>query len=257
MSNSIQNNGSAGVGYISGASLGDVAGTASAEKSAGAKQPTNIDATQFQSIASLLGQGGSLDIAPPATGLTIGNQERALAELNSLSSNVSADLQDFMAVFLKLAQEMRSSQREVRQSEMQAQVTTLFNAADKMREAAGLRYAAAVADGITQIAAGAVMAGGAAKSATGGQHLYGIGEGMSKSISGLGGIVSSSIKLGADMADAKRSELEATAKTHENASQQANDMMQQMQDIIRDIREKLQAINQASIEANRGIARNI
>lgn len=90
-----------------------------------------------------------------------------------------------------------------------------------------------------------------------GMALDGYGRGLSQSVSGLGGIVSASFKYEADMADAKRAELEAVAKTHENASQQANDMMQQMQDIIRDIREKLQSISQATIEANRGIARNI
>ena len=51
--------------------------------------------------------------------------------------------------------------------------------------------------------------------------------------------------------------LETQAKVHETGVQHANDMMQQMMDVIRDVRDKLQSIQQAAVETNRGIARNI
>jgi hypothetical protein len=43
----------------------------------------------------------------------------------------------------------------------------------------------------------------------------------------------------------------------ESGAQHANDMMQQMMDVIRDIRDKLGAIEQSRGETNRGIARNL
>ncbi|MCY1311373.1 hypothetical protein D9M70_616640 [compost metagenome] len=57
--------------------------------------------------------------------------------------------------------------------------------------------------------------------------------------------------------DAKRSEMEAQAKVHESGMQQASEMAQQMMDVIRDMRDKLSAIEQSRLETNRGIARNI
>lgn len=50
---------------------------------------------------------------------------------------------------------------------------------------------------------------------------------------------------------------EADAKAHEEATRQADEMMRSMQDLIREVREKLQAIEQSRVETNRGIARNI
>ena len=74
---------------------------------------------------------------------------------------------------------------------------------------------------------------------------------------GIGGIAGAFFTKDADLADAKKAELEAQAKVHDTGVQHANDMMQQMMDVIRDVRDKMQSIQQASVETNRGIARNI
>lgn len=74
---------------------------------------------------------------------------------------------------------------------------------------------------------------------------------------GLGGIVSSFFTQEAGKHDASSAEAQSRAKEHETAAQQASDDMQRMLDIIRDIRDKLQAIEQSAVETNRSIARNI
>ena len=90
-----------------------------------------------------------------------------------------------------------------------------------------------------------------------GQALNSAAMGVSGITGGIGGIVGAGFTNKADLADAKRAELEAQAKVHETAVGHASDLMQQMMDIIRDIRDKLSSIEQATLETNRGIARNI
>ena len=74
---------------------------------------------------------------------------------------------------------------------------------------------------------------------------------------GLGGIINSGFSYGASMADADKARLDVQAKLAQGGQQLHSDNMQKMMDIIRDVREKLQSVQQAAIEANRGIARNI
>lgn len=74
---------------------------------------------------------------------------------------------------------------------------------------------------------------------------------------GIGGCIAAHYTREADKADAERANLDVQAKVAETAQQHANDAMQQMMDIIRDVRDKLQSIQQAAVETNRGIARNI
>ena len=73
----------------------------------------------------------------------------------------------------------------------------------------------------------------------------------------LGNMIGAGFTLKADLHDARRAEYEAEASVHGTAVQHANDNMQQMMDVIRDVREKLQSMQQAAVETNRGIARNI
>ncbi|MDH5857329.1 type III secretion system translocon subunit SctB [Lampropedia aestuarii] len=82
-------------------------------------------------------------------------------------------------------------------------------------------------------------------------------QGAAQTIGATGGLVSSITEFTASQHDARKAELEAQASAHDAAAQQANDVMQQMQDIIRDIRDKLGAMEQSSLETNRSIARNI
>lgn len=73
----------------------------------------------------------------------------------------------------------------------------------------------------------------------------------------IGKSASAGLDFEASLHEANASRLQAQAKLHESASQQANDMMQQMMDVIRDVRDKIQAMDQSRLETIRGIARNI
>lgn len=104
--------------------------------------------------------------------------------------------------------------------------------------------------GNNQVAQGAGFSAAGAKQTALGQAAGGIA-------GGIGGVVSSGLNYGADLSDAKKAKLDIEAKVQETAVQHANDMMQQMMDAIRDVKDKLQSIQQAAVETNRGIARNI
>lgn len=64
-------------------------------------------------------------------------------------------------------------------------------------------------------------------------------------------------ELEAGKTETRKAELDADAKVHENYYQQANELLQQTLDNIRDVKEKLSAIQQSRLETNRGVARNI
>lgn len=102
-----------------------------------------------------------------------------------------------------------------------------------------------------------ILDGQATRYAAGGQMLNSIGQGSSGIAGGIGTIVNAHQEKDAAQHDAKKAELEADAKVHDSGVQQANDLMQQMMDVIRDVRDKLSSIDQSRIETNRGIARNI
>lgn len=84
-----------------------------------------------------------------------------------------------------------------------------------------------------------------------------IGAGIAGVISSSGNLAASVLNYESDMANKRKTEDETEAKIHETAVQHANDMMQNMEEIIRDVREKVAAIQQAEAETARGITRNI
>ncbi|WP_144630581.1 type III secretion system translocon subunit SctB [Bordetella genomosp. 13] len=89
------------------------------------------------------------------------------------------------------------------------------------------------------------------------QVLNSTGAASGQVLGGIGTIVNATQERKAAEHDAKRAELEAQAKVQEDSSQKANELMQQMMDVIRDVRDKLSSIDQSRMETNRGIARNI
>lgn len=74
---------------------------------------------------------------------------------------------------------------------------------------------------------------------------------------GVGSAISAGLNFAASKAEVEAKRHEATAKLHESAVSGANEMMQQMMDVIRDIKDKLGAMDQSRIETNRAINRNI
>ncbi len=300
------------------------------------------------------------------------------ARLAALDANqIGIDIFDFMAVFQRMAQTLRDVARGQRETQLQAEVTSLHSAAAEMKNAAQSRLAAGISQGVgsivggsLQIAGAALATGQAAKGAvktteanelalkleaatpaetaklmptvkpsgldanntagnavTGGKPANAAasdsaaandsstnltanqkkldvekksdtdsavqkeklspdqievmkretkllemeaklafanldawqarGQAGSAVGSGAGGIVGAALTLMADEADSRKAEREANSRTAGAATQQSGEMMQEMMEIIRDVRDKMQAIQQATIEANRGIARNI
>jgi len=206
--------------------------------------------------------------------------------------DLHADIFSFMAMFQKIAQEMRTSARNDREASLQAEVSTLTQAAEKMKDAAAERFKSAMVQGICSIASGAIQVGGGAyglktmgsafkstaplgpgkqgpamspdmskgiidKATTKAQNVGQAGTGAGGIVGGVGTMISAGFDQKASNLDADAKKMEAQAKIMESSTAKANDMMQQMQDIIRDIRDKLGAIQQSAIESNRGIARNI
>lgn len=272
-----------------------VGGATTGATSTGATRPgTEIDGTPHagksavgngnQALTAGMRDPGDLDKSGAASA------SQNLARLSG--ADVSADIYTFMALFAKLAQEMRGAAREQRTAEMQAQVSALTSAAEQMKEAAALKFAGAVIQGAMQVAGGMMQVGFSMASAknsvegfkaeTKGAQLVesgkpggfdmqlqgkqmtalggaqtGYGQAANSMATGIGSIASASFGYAADLKNAEKTQLETQAKVHETGVQHANDMMQQMMDVIRDVREKLQSIQQAAVETNRGIARNI
>ncbi|THF57277.1 type III secretion system translocon subunit SctB [Pseudothauera rhizosphaerae] len=206
---------------------------------------------------------GVLKLDPPKGGFGSGDVSGLGGSLSGAGDNLSTDMQAVMLLFAKMAQSMREVSRNQRQAELGAQVEAMGDAAQKIRDAAEKRFAAAMVQGACQIGSGVASIGGAA----GGMIKGGdaamisartqIGSGTGNIISGIGTMASGSLERDAGLIDAEKAELDKLATTHEKARESDNDMMQNMQDIIRDIKDKLAAIAQSQIETNRGIARNI
>ncbi len=187
-----------------------------------------------------------------------------LPNLQSLQSSISVDIYAVMAMAQKTAQEMRDANRELRASSLNAQVSELLSAADDMDKAAKFRLAAGIVQGFMKAAAGAATIGfnATAKGDGKGSEIdrrehSAKGDGVSLGMQGLGDIAAAALNYEASKADADVKRHEAKAKLHESAQAEANDMMQQMMDVIRDVRDKVSAIDQSRIETNRGISRNI
>lgn len=247
---------------------------------AGLKQ---LDAAQLLSKGAVGDKLASMGLTPPSIGT--GSPTDVSKALIGLEQNVQTDLFAVMALFQKLAQEQRNTARADRASAMDAQVQTLMSAADAIREAATERMIGAMTAGAFQIAGGAMQVGMGAgaigatlKSVnmtttssplTASQTKFqagldsfaanasGLGQGAGGITGGIGSMVQAGFDRAASAKDAERAELEASAKVFESGVQQANDLMQQMMDVIRDVRDKLGAIEQSRIETNRGIARNV
>lgn len=88
-----------------------------------------------------------------------------------------------------------------------------------------------------------------------GAKFQGYGQAAGGITGGIGGIIAASINHEADLADIDSKKAEANAKTHETASSQANEMMQQMMDIIRGIFDKVQSMEQARQQTSSAILR--
>lgn len=195
-----------------------------------------------------------------------------LNKMASLSNYVGTDVHAMMALFQKLAQEMRDSARQLRNVEAQAQVQAELDAAQKIRDAAEQRMIGAIVSGSMQIAGGIGMAGSGAygvhslqkDNASDIYHAMnkyrGIADGAQGANAvgtGIGQTTQAAQDSKAAATDAEKSRLDAATRVHEQGRNNENEVMSNTLDVIKDIRDKLSAIEQSRLETTRGMARNL
>lgn len=227
---------------------------------------TDVQETRFDSVLK------SMLPAPDPEKMSSG---KLLANLDS--GTVQVDLYSIMAVFQQCAQKIREGARELRDSEVSAQVSASRGAAQEIRNAAEDRFNASVTQGAMQIAGGAVsvgmgVAGGAYSlkginagvDTTAGARLNAIGSTLASSAQGAGSMLSGSGTVGAAFAeqqaaehDAAKADIEADVTVHAQNVQQANDLMQQTLDMIRAAHDNFSSVEQSRADSVRGILRNV
>ena len=249
----------------------------------------------LQSIGDEIGSGASDAVENSGfTKANIAQCKDAIREFNALSAqNMSVDMLEILKLMQSSSQSMRNAYRKIRNDESSAQISTMLDAAKEMKSAADHRYKAAQIQAWTQIATGTVQGIGAGMSAFGsfkslgkmdsitkvdsagkefsklvdttasknwgnfGSTSSATGESLGNIGGGIGKLISAGEEREAALADARGRELDASGKLHESAYQDANDQMQRNQEIIRDVMDKLQAIQQSNLETNRRINNNI
>lgn len=219
--------------------------------------------------------------------ISVGDFINAGKNLETVNSNVRMDVYIMMALFHALGAEMRESSRHERHVARDAQMTELQVAADKMREAAGMALAAGIVSGVFQMGAGIAQGVGGILSVVGGgvglgqlkglsgksdaeiskgveqvKNMTAIFSGVSSIIGGFGQVgegvgkgISSGLNFGAEQFRAEQKEHEAYATKSETLSQDENEMMQNMKDMIKTIQEKLQSMEQTRHETMKNILR--
>ena len=134
--------------------------TAYADKVQTTGTPTDADLQQIGALASVHTAAGGLtmgDVSP----LNAAKAGAALDELSADGGNISDLLASMAATMADLFQKLRKNAMEGKVAELKTQVQAMQGQADKMRDAADNNYNAALIQGWTQFAGGAVgLAGG-------------------------------------------------------------------------------------------------
>lgn len=206
----------------------------------------------------------------PLPDVNAGSVATTKAGLDALTpAQVSTDIHALMALFQKCAQEMRTSARESATAAGQAEAQALFSAAEKIREAATQRMIGAIIGGSAQILGGlgkmgsagfaAAKMGGATTNAQVSRlnHIAGAGDGASGIMGGAGAIAQGIFERTASEKDAERAKLEAEAQVLRNQAEGEKELANQMLEVIRDTRSRMDSIEQSRAATNRDIARNI
>lgn len=196
--------------------------------------------------------------------LRLPEEHSAEARTNTIDglSNLSMDHLDLditavVMLFYKLSQENRNKAFEVRHAEVQMEVQTYLNSAQKIRDSAKQRMIGALTASGTQILGGALQGSlsvtqfGRANATDGdfkitqGRRIDSMGYAAGEAFGSTGKLGQSILDESASIRDAEKAELDAKARMHDHANQIAREISQQMLDIIRDMRGLLQEQNQA------------
>lgn len=242
---------------------------------------SQVETNEIIGTQKSVSQGAARDMSP-GDDLNGSHAAQASQRLGSFDQeNMRADMYSVMALFQKMAQEMRDSARTERQANTQAKVSELYSSASEITEAAEKRFQGAmisgafqIAGGVTSMAMGTVSAskqikglsiasgpgGPTTQSSTleiQGKQIGAYGAGVGQIFSGVGEMGKASFDKDASAHDAQSKRNEANAQVADLGIQQADDQMRRMMEIIQDMREKTASMQQADIETNKSIARNV
>ncbi len=222
----------------------------------GTQQMTELD--KATTLASLPGpQNGQGNSAVDGLRLPLSRSELAAAPAHPPQDQFIGDAYSIVQLFDKTANEQRAIARESRDVSREPQTPAIQQSVvEEMKNAAARRLETAGVQGETKIAtigSGLVQTGvpsasaaktlkGATPDAKGNTTPANPGASL-----GAKTVANSNINIKADL----------PAKGAEPASQHARDMEQQLMDVMREVRDKQQSIQQAAVETNRGIARNV
>jgi len=204
-------------------------------------------------------------------------------KLNDILNSEAFDIYTVMALFQKMAQQARTAAQQERFAELQNKMQALSDAAQKMRDAATKRFIGAIIQGSVQIASGFIQMGtsfasaffaykagslqpAAMKGDQGavaainrynliGQTIQTVGAGSGQILSAGGTFASGGLEYSAALDDAEKAEAEKRAQLAGHKYDQANEMMQQMREVIKTLQEKFAAIEQSRHETAKSIMR--
>jgi hypothetical protein len=183
----------------------------------------------------------------------------------SMEKNLT-DIMEIMKLFHEVALASRQSAREVRHAEREKMVQAIHDQADKIRDAALKTMIAGIITGTMQIVGGVVSMAGGVKGLKaikkGGPDATAISQAMSTKWMGASQIIQA-IGQGlaiapqylAEMDRADQKMLEADQKIHETHAQDETEWMQNMREVIRETRQKLEEVIRAQQETMKHITR--
>jgi len=234
-------------------------------------------------------------LAQPAVSLDSASAiDSALSILNGLSAeDCTNDIYAVLELLLRASQSEKNAAREIRQAGYQSQVKLDLDSATKIRESADARMWGGIVSSVAQVLGGAITVGGgvvslgasiksantsllsqeaksfgndfradrlalsAGKQSSLGDAAGKIGHGISEFLVGGAKLGQAYFETNSAKAESEKVALDALAHLKEQMNQDVTDHMQQQMDVIRDVLEKLRAIEQSRHDINSSIVRSM
>lgn len=180
---------------------------------------------------------------------------------------------DTLAVMFQAAQQQREIATKDREAALESNVANLLASADKLKEAASDRKAAAISTAVSSIVGSVVsgfasalsmrvMSGGKTDAADTynsviAKGVVGVGESLSGLTQGIGKWVAAGQEFKADVATANSKKDEAMASMEEKRYQEANDFREAARQAQSAVMDYVRAVAQSDVETAKAVARNL
>ncbi|HSI86702.1 MAG: type III secretion system translocon subunit SctB [Candidatus Methylacidiphilales bacterium] len=219
--------------------------------------------------AGVTGSGGS-DRPPRLTSAGAPNPGQAGEADRQLGAFVSqggqavlGDIYSVMVLFHQVAQSQRTSAREARDVARETQYAAIDEQASKIREAAWFSLAAGIVSGLASISAGMTTLSAAstatgelrAGNTVGADIALKTGAAQGQIREGQGQIVSSLLNFFATQASADQKKAEKDEAKAKGIVDNESEFVNNMMDVMRDVRQKLQEVANSQTESLRTIMR--